>query len=1152
MTWTLFLGVLFLLVFSTLSARAQTATISGHITDQSGAAVAKAIVVVQNIAAGVEDTSVSNHDGYYFFPPLSPGKYVLEVEHASFATSTVTGIQVEVNRTAMINVTLNPAHVSQTVTVSAQSAQLNTDSPSRGNVIESQFVQNTPLNIRNPLQLVNFAQGVTPYSSDSGNNDRSESLTNTFRINGGRLATTESLLDGADNTTDYDYDAVASVPQVDAVQEFIVMTTAYSPQFGHTSGGVVNYVTKSGTNSFHGSIFEFFRSSDFDANGYNANAAGLAKPNFQRNQLGYDIGGPIVIPHVYNGHNRTFFFATYEGLRQSMAGTFLGTVPTALERTGDFSQTRDTSGNLITMYDPRSTELNPNAPAGVTEYLRTPFAGNIIPAEYINSTGFKILNSYPLPNRPGEGQSDIDNYFSNATTKSSQNTVDIRIDHRLTDTQSMFARVDWFQRKNTFPDPYDNHISPEPGNQRLPGINAMLQYVWAIGPSVVVQQHVSFAHQESNRAPESLGYNATALDFNPNVNEGERATSFPQVSANRISSLGPQGGLEKNFGSSGEYAINTSWLKGSHSFQFGFDYRYLSAQENTVDQLNVDAGNNFTGGPNPQAAIADSGSGIADMLLGAATVSNGYSPRFLAHHPYYAFYAQDNYHATPKLTLLYGLRYNLELPDTEDNNQFVYLNLTSPSPLNSQVTSLGPLTGGPGFVGTDGVGRRIQEAQKLNFDPRAGFAYQVGTQTVVHGGFGIFHAPAAVISNESEGYAPTTTSNPAEANEVTPLFNLSDPFPQGLTQPTGSTLGLDTQLGQTIEGKPRKQKISYSEQWSLDVQRILPDNFVITVGYVGNNGLFLYSPLNANQMPTQYLNLGTQLLKQVPNPFYGIIKDKTSPLSNPTVQYGQLLRPHPQFLDMLYTEASIGSSSYNAMQLSIEHRFSHGFALLFNYTHSKTIDNVGDYETRNNNGLQNNYCPACDRSISGQDIPDVIRLSAQYELPFGYGKPWMNHGLLARVVGGWSVGSFYTWDNGVPVALSSPDNSDSFGGGAGMRPDATGLSTHVPGGRQMTNGGLYFNPAAFSQTPQFHFGTARRYIDSIRNPGQSNWDMLIAKRFKITGRVWLKFRGEFFNAFNNVQFAGPNTDMASPGFGHVYLSQVNTPRQIQFGLRLGF
>jgi hypothetical protein len=1167
---------LFVLLLSAAPlALAQSSTINGHVVDGSGAPVQGVQVVVTSDSTREKTTVRSNAAGYFLLPPLPPGTYSLDAAAPTFANISMKGIKLEVGGEQSVNFTLQPMTQAQEVTVEATPPELQTTTAERGNVIESQFVANTPLNIRNPLQLVNFAQGVTAYSSESGNNDQSEAYTNTFRINGGKLATTESLLDGGANTTMYDYNAVAAVPQVDSIQEFKVLTTAYEPEWGRTSGGVVTFATKSGTDHLHGSVFEYIRNSDTDANSFTADETHTAKPHFERNQFGFALGGPVAFPpHFLHGDHRTFFYVTYEGLRQTTANTFLYTVPTALERQGDFSQTFDANGKQIVIYDPSTTTLQPTGStactstpvaAGQTVYCRTPFAGNKIPN--LDPAGAAILKSYPLPNRPGTGASSVNDYFSASPSGSTQNTVNFRIDHRFTDRQSIFAHFDWFQRHNTNGDPYGNGLSPTANPQRLPGENIMLEHTWALPPDFVFEHSFVYGHQESNRVPNTLGYNPTQLGFNQNVTQGLASTTFPAItSASRLSAIGPQSGLETDAGTTFQYAASLVYFKAKHNFKFGLDYRYLTLKLHVNQLVSLTANSNFTGGPDVDTLSTepDSGSGIADLLLGTGTVTSGIVPGYHITHPYLAFYAQDEYHFTPKLTINYGIRYNLEYPDKEDNNDYQYLNLTSPSPLNSQVTSLGTLTGGPGFVGTNGVGPRVQITQFLNFDPRAGLAYRLDQKTVVRAGYGIFHAPVWVnLGNPlSQGYSATTTSNPAQANGVTPLYNMDSPFPSGLTPVTGDSLGLATNAGLAIAGYTRQQKVSYSSQWSLDVQRELPYNFVVKLGYVGNSGTHLYVPVNFNQLPDGDLAQGSSLTATVANPFYGVITNKTSPLAAPTVRAFQLQLPHPQFQTMTAYGTGEGHSDYNALQLSIERRFSQGLAVLFDYTHSKMLDNVGDYFL--SGGFQDNYCPSCDRSISQQDLPDVIRLSLQYELPFGKGKPFANHGVLAETIGGWLVGTFYTYDNGAPVELTSPANSTNstnvFGGGSTIRPDVTGASTAVPGGRHIVIGqgasvvSEYFNPAAFSATPAFTFGDARRYQETIRLPGTLNFDMLAEKRFPLPESEELTFRFEAFNAFNRVQLTGLNTSYSSTPdtFGYLLPSQANSPRSLQASLRFAF
>ncbi len=511
-TRNLLAGFLLTFFLGLTLARAQSSTVNGHITDSGGAAVSKATVEIQNGATGIVTSVLTNGDGYYLSPPIEPGSYTLRAKGDTFAASTVTGIRLEVGGARTIDVVLRPVQTSQTVMVEATAPELVVDHPDRGNVIESKFVQNTPLNIRNPLQLVNFAQGVTAYSAESGNNDQSEAYTNTFRINGGKLATTESLLDGGANTTLYDFNAVAAVPQVDSIQEFKVLTTAYAPEWGRTSGGIVTFATKSGGDRLHGSVFEYLRNSALDANSFNSDFAGLAKPHFQRNQFGFAAGGPIAFPpHYHDSNHRTFFYTTYEGLRQSQAGNNTYTVPTALERQGDFSRTFDANGNLIVIYDPSTATLQPagstvctSTPVapGSTVYCRSPFAGNRIPN--LDPVGKALINSYPMANQPGQGQSSVNNFFSNAPTTSDQNTLNVRVDHRFNDKHSIFGHYDWFERFNYNGDPYENSLSPTPNHQRLPGENIMLDHTWVLTSDTVFEHHFVYAHQESNRIPNTL------------------------------------------------------------------------------------------------------------------------------------------------------------------------------------------------------------------------------------------------------------------------------------------------------------------------------------------------------------------------------------------------------------------------------------------------------------------------------------------------------------------------------------------------------------------------------------------------------------------------------------------------------------------------
>lgn len=1141
-----------MVVFASLTpALAQNPTVSGRVTDATGAVVPGAKVELRNLSTGVANATTTNAEGYFVLPPVAPGSYDAIATATGFKESRVDAVRLEIGQTRTLSFQLQPGEVRESVTVTDAAPLITTSRADRGTVVENKFITSIPLNIRNPYLLLATVPGVTT-GRLAGDNTASQSTTNNFRINGGRGSTSEILIDGAANTGTYN-NQVSAMPQLDSVQEFRVNTSPYAAEYGRTGGGVVSFSIKSGTNDLHGTFHEFLRNSVLDAAGFNSNRAGLTdKPSFKRNQFGLTSGGPVVFPKLYDGRNRTFWFFAYEGLRQRSLRAFTGTVPTALERIGDFSQSRDTNGQPFVIYDPRTTRLDPTAPAGVTRYIRDPFPGNRIPQELISPIATAALRYYPAPNQAGLGQSDINNYYVAAADSLDGDRIDARVDHQISDKHIVFARYNWFRNINAQPLVFDNFASPVETPNRIPGINWTGNHTWTVSAGTIFEHHLSLAQSETNRIPLSLGYDQSELNIPSNLISGQRVEYFPRFSVGGLTQLGVTGtGYNTVKSRTWQYAASMTMLRGRHTFKAGFDWRKFPVTIDQSSPLSFSSSGAFTAGPNPQSAAARTGRGLADLLLGISQVSYQLRPLEAHVHPYYAWFFQDEWKIAPRFTLTLGLRYSLELPRTEENNQYVFLDLDSPSPLNGQAPGLQNLRGGVGFVGTDSVGRRTQIADKTNWDPRIGIAWEVTPKTAVRSGFGVFTSSLVPNTDNALGFSQTTTSLVAQPDNVTPLFNLSNPLPDGFLPATGNSLGLLTNVGQSISGPLRRQRLPYQIQWSFDVQRQLPWSLVLDVGYAGSSGVALPSSVQYNQLPNEYLSLGTQLNATVPNPFYGVITDPTSTLSRPTIQRGQLLRPYPQFTGMGANQAPVGHSSYHAMQMRVERRFAEGFALLFAWTHSKLIDNVGDFGGfLGSGGFMNANCFSCDRSLSYYDIPDVVRLSFRYELPFGVGKPHLSRGLLARIAGGWSTAMFYTWDNGTPVQVTtSVNDSNSFGGG--QRPDATGERARLDD-RTLEDGALWFNPGAFRRAQQFTFGNVSRNLPDVRVPGFQNFDILIEKRISFTERYSLDFRTELFNAFNNVIFAGPQTNITSADFGRIRLQQVNTPRQIQFGLRFSY
>lgn len=1137
-------------LFFSCPAWAQNAVVSGRVTDVSSAIVPGAAIEISNIATGVKFSTKTNADGLFVFPPLASGSYQIAASAAGFETSQISDVVLEVGQSRTINFTLKPGSISLAVTVTDEAPLLTVDRADRGTVVENQFVMSIPLNTRNPLLLLRLTGGVVPGAINPGDNTASQSTTANFHINGSRSNTNEILIDGAANTGTYN-NQVSAIPQVDAVQEFKVNTNPYAAEFGRTGGGVVSYTMKSGTNELHGNLHEFLQNYVLDANGFNANRAGQPRPSFRKNQYGFTVGGPVLIPKLYNGRNRTFFFFGFEGLRQSSFSSFVGTVPTSLERQGDFSQSLDTNGKLITIYNPYTTRLDPSRPAGVTRYIRDPFPNNRIPQGLINPVATNFLQYYPQPNQPGLGLSNQNNFLNAASNTLANDRIDARLDHQFSEKHTMFGRGNWFQDLNSQPLIYGNPQSPVQTPNLIPGTNWMVNDTWSFTPHTIFEHHFSLANSQTNRIPLTLGFDQKTLGFPSTVTEGQLAAYFPQLSVTGLSGLGPQGTANNVVISrTYQYAGSVTMLRGTHTMKAGYDWRLFTVSIDNPQALRVSASNTYTGGPNPQAAAASTGAGLASLLLGVAQVQYTINPPVAQRHPYYAEYFQDEWRATKDLTLTLGIRYNLEPSIREAKNQDVFLDLTSPSPL--QVPGYN-LFGGVGFVGIDGRGKGTQIADTNNWDPRIGLAYRINDKTVLRGGFGIFHDPLVPNTDVSQGFTRNTASLVTQPDNVTPLFNLSDPIPGGLLQPTGNSQGLATLLGQSISGPLRQQRLPYQSQWSVDVQRQLPFSLFVNIGYSGNSSVALPTTAVYNQLTPEQLALGSQLLRTVNNPFYGYITDSTSTLSRSTVQYAQLLRPYPQFTGMNASQAPFGHASYHAMELKVERRFAQGLAILFNYTHSKTIDNIGELGgfLGQSAGFNNFYCFSCDKALSYLDVPNVVNFSFRYELPFGVGKSMLNRGWAARTLGNWAIAGIYSYATGTPVSVTSPNDTNSFNGGM-QRPNATGQRAALASGPSLTDNGLYFNPNAFVQTPEFQFGNVSRQLPDVRVPSMRNLDALIEKQIAINERFRLEFRTELFNATNSVVFGGPQTSITSTGFGHVSLTQANTPRVVQFALRFAF
>jgi hypothetical protein len=1184
------LSVLFLL-FVCLGGPlfAQSASVSGQVYDSQGATLSGATVDLTNIDTKVKLTTTNSPDGSFILPPVAPGHYEISISAKGFRPWQVTGITLEIGQKKFVAAVLELGSVSQAVTVSDSPPELQTENADRSTLLEPSFVANLPLDPRNPLQLIAATVGVTLNDTGtSGTNNTTESTTNQFRINGSKYETTDLLIDGGANMVAYNNQA-AGIPGVDATSEFRVLTTAYAPEYGNTSGGIVNMSIKSGTNMMHGGGWEYFRNQVMDANGYNANNAGEARPNLLRNQFGGQMGGPIIIPRLYDGHDRTFFFFSYEGLRDTYepAGGYSALVPTDAMAGrnglsgGDFSVASNSTNypvsQLTGIYDPT------NIVAG----KRVQFTNNVIPVGRLDPVGQKLMQLFPSPT-PGffAATSGAANYFSNATEGDTDNSIDFRVDHQFDAKHSIFGHFDRFSNYIFNPDDYGNNQEPTNSDDRIPGYHALVNHTWSIQNNVIFTQHGSWGHSESNRASKEPLSPSSVFGFSAASAPGVTNNFTPQIIAvsGQLGAIGNSEPLETNKSSVYQYQADITWIEGKHTFKAGGDIRRYFVQHFDPQDLTLTGGKALTGGPSPSSSNS-SGNAIAELMLGFTPVVSGYEPRVTERDMVYFGYGEDTYKVTPKLTATYGLRYGIIGSWVTDGNILNYLDESSPSPI-AAAAGLSNLVGGIGIPGVSISSRTEQKPSLFHIEPRLGLSYALDSNTVIHAGFGIFRHPQAAEASYSElgGSARKSTSAnyqtvgsmvqilPGTSTGSPGYYTLQNPFYSSGGAPpapygdnpsplTGNNVGsgpLSIELGQNVEGDLRTQTGPYQEVASLDVQRSLPQHFVVTVGLINNEGVRLRTAFQLNQLSDTVLTSKclaadptgktcTTLSTAVANPFYNVITDSSAVdnLSAATTPAGYLLRAFPQFGNFEPIDVGWAHSTYRALQTTLQHRESNGLSVLVGYTYSKAIDQSGD--SSSTASIQDNGCLRCERSISEQDSTHVFTENAIYELPFGKNKMWLNSGIAAHLTGGWQIGNAYKFNTGLPVQLTQ--TATSLVGNAVLRPTiAPGVSIKPTAANQA------FNPAAFTATPAYMFGNAPRWLSNVRYPNYQNLDVFIQKQTKIHGdRMGLLVRFEALNAPNSVVFNEPGVNVnSSTTFGLKSTTQTNAPRECQLSGRFTF
>jgi hypothetical protein len=1118
-----------------------TGSITGTVTDPTGSAISTAAAKLTNTGTGLVQSAVTDEEGNFRFLLLQPGTYSLQVSAPGFKSLLRDGLIVEVDRSLGVPVTLQVGQVSDTIEVKGGSPLLEPNTSALGTVMDAQKVVDLPLNGRNPMGLANLiptVRGIGYFGGQVLSSWRLAAVT----IGGGQPLTNGYLVDGIANDKMTDSGPMTFLT-VDSTEEFKVQTNGMSAEFGRTSGGVISMISKSGSNEFHGSLFDFLRNDKLNANDFFANRAGRARTPDKVNQLGGNVGGPL-------RKDKLFFFFNYEGYRERSSSLETVTSPTAAQRAGDFSGLTTSAGQLITIYDPSTTLLN----TATNTYQRQAFPGNMIPANRINAVGANILKYYPMPNLPGLAA----NLFLTSPTPIDKDFYSGRLDYNITPKQRLAFRftkdvLDW-QFANFFA-----NIADVDGRKiNIPRDGGYFSYTNALSPTLLLDGRIGFNHQTEAYNTPSQGFDITQLGLPASLlgqsqpAPGAKPGSFPRLTVSDLTTFGGTNASANHTVSSSASATVTK-IHGAQTWKAGYEFRQY---RRNVFGINSPVGlynfnRAFTQGPNADQASATAGYSVASLLLGdPASATAGINAASTTTLNYHALFFQNDWKISRKLTLNLGLRWDKEDSPTDRFNVFSNFDPAIASPL--KVPGLN-LLGGLSYPGTGGRGRAELAGSNKDFQPRLGFAYQLHAKTVLRGGYGISFVPSTQggYDGSAIGFSSVTSMVASTDGGRTPANTISNPFPQGLVQPTGSSLGALTGIGTTLTGSLFNVYRGYSQQWNFTVQHQPLPNLLVEAAYVGNRGvhLFMYNQ-QLNALPEQDLALGSALGQSVPNPFFGVIP--SGPLAAATIPRSQTLLPYPQFTNLPGFQGGVtnpfaftGNSIYHAFTLKVEKRFSRGFSILAAYSKTKLID-AGDNLTQVRPGavtgttVQDWNNLAAERSKSLYDVPQRMVITALWELPVGRS----GNAIYKAIAGGWQLNAIATIQSGLPIPLQITGQT------LANRPNVVPGVSDRPASQSLTQ---WFNTAAFTAPAPFTYGNVSRTLPDISSGTVKNLDFSLFKNFSYHETYKLQFRAEAFNLTNTPTFDTPGTTYGTPTFGTVTATAFFPhPRVVQFGLRMQF
>ncbi|MBS1875883.1 MAG: TonB-dependent receptor [Acidobacteria bacterium] len=1175
-------SLLFLLLgLCILNAQDSRGTINGRITDQTGAVVPGASVTVTNSAIGLRTALTASGDGYYQASLLPPGLYTVEAVAPGFKKVVRDKIEVRVADRLEINLTLEIGAAEQSVTITAEAPQMNTESASLGTVVDAKRVAALPVSYGNPFLLIGLTAGVTYNGSTRLDRPFEPTHIVNFSMGGTSGLLNDITIDGAPTTSRANANQVTAsyVPPTDIVQEFKVQTNTFDAQFGQTQGGVTNISIKSGTNNFHGSLNYGFQRPSFWANDFFLNKNGTPRPDFSFNRWGGSIGGPLNIPKLYNGKNKTFFLFGFEGLRDSRPrhDDTTNTVPTPAMHKGDFSALL-AAGSSYQIYDPATRTGPVNG-----RYTQTAFPGNIIPASRFDPVGVKLLDMYPSTEKSQGDVTGLNNYLDAAVAeKAKYHNWTARVDQNISDRQRFYVRYSTYTRNSTYNN-YFGDDSPFVGTQFwFYSKTGVVDHVATLSPTMVLDTRYSYNRfiRGSDGPAAGEGYDVTKLGFSSTYSSQilKSIARFPRINLTGYISNGFTGENRPT----NNHTVSSTLTKamGKQSIRTGFEFRIYQQADGffsnaQTGQFTFDS--TWTRGPldNSSTSPGSIGQSVAALLLGLpGSGSIARSADYVEQSGSWGFFVQDDWKLTTKLTLNLGVRYEFETPLHERfNRSALGFDTTYTQPISAAAqtayaaiypkinggfaqlpVSAFALNGGMTFAGLNGNNGNLYNTPKNNFMPRVGFAYQLNDRTVFRGGYGIF---AGFLGQrrgdvQQNGFSQNTSMVLTKDSGLHWLTTLANPFPDGVSEARGAADGYQTYLGQGFTYFNQNPKLPVTNRWEVSLQRQL-HGFVFEGAYVGSKTNHIEVTRNINALPGQYLSTmrtrddtwNNYLSASISNPMYGLVPGNTQgTYTSTTISRQTLLSPFPAFgSNAINGTENTGFSWYHGLQLTAQRRFSKGYTVSTSYTYAKWMQAVN---------LLNASDPAPLREISDSDAPHRINISGVWSLPFGKGHKLLGGagGVMDRLVGGWEVSGIWSIQSGFPLPWG---NVIYYGDPKDILLPVGQRS--VDHWFNITN----FEMASAKQLLSTQLRTWPFRFSTLRGPRQNNVDLALLKQTRIGEGKNIEFRAEALNAANHPLFPNPSMSQTvaqtvkDTGFGQISAStQSNYARRLQLSIRFLF